>query len=395
MCDTGPKTAPLSVEGRFQSRYTVAMIEWIPEPLHALGPWGLAYWQWIGIVVAFVIAVIVGRIAGRVVIWLAFRFAMRTETPWDDAALDRLGRPTRFLGKVLVARALLPLLELPASATSVGHDVLLAALGVGVIWSAASIVDVIVSRLSQSPWALKRPASRALLSLAGRTTKVVLLIVAAITFLGSVGLPVGSLIAGIGIGGIALAFGAQKTVENLFGAFSLGIDQPLREGDFVRTDPDTLGTVEVIGLRSTRLRTLDRTVISIPNGRLADSKIETFGERDRCRLHTILSLVYSTTSAQMREVLAGIERVLRAHPRTYQDEMVVKFFRLGDSSLSIEVQSWYASNDYNAFRTWRQDMLLAFMEIVEQAGTAFAFPTQTVHVESAPAAQAVQATKSR
>ncbi|MDQ3363961.1 MAG: mechanosensitive ion channel family protein [Myxococcota bacterium] len=365
-------------------------MKWIPEPLHALGPWGLAYWQWIGLVVAFLVAIIIGRIAGRVVIWVAFRLAVRTATPWDDAAVQRLGRPIRFLGKVLVARALLPLLELPAAATSLGHDVLLAALGVGVIWSAASIVDVVVSRLAQSPWAVKRPASRALLSLAGRTTKVLLLIIAAITFLSSVGLPVGSLIAGVGIGGIALAFGAQKTIENLFGAFALGIDQPLREGDFVRTDPDTLGTVEVIGLRSTRLRTLDRTVVSIPNARLADSKIETFGERDRCRLHTVLGLVYSTTSAQMREVIAGIERVLRAHPRTYQDEMVVKFFRLSDSSLSIEVQAWYAANDYGAFRTWRQDMLLAFMEVVEQAGTAFAFPTQTVHVETPPAAQAAK-----
>ncbi len=389
MCDSAAKTAPLSVERRFQARYMVAM-KWIPEPLHALGPWGLAYWQWIGLVVAFLVAIIIGRIAGRVVIWVAFRLAVRTATPWDDAAVQRLGRPIRFLGKVLVARALLPLLELPAAATSLGHDVLLAALGVGVIWSAASIVDVVVSRLAQSPWAVKRPASRALLSLAGRTTKVLLLIIAAITFLSSVGLPVGSLIAGVGIGGIALAFGAQKTIENLFGAFALGIDQPLREGDFVRTDPDTLGTVEVIGLRSTRLRTLDRTVVSIPNARLADSKIETFGERDRCRLHTVLGLVYSTTSAQMREVIAGIERVLRAHPRTYQDEMVVKFFRLSDSSLSIEVQAWYAANDYGAFRTWRQDMLLAFMEVVEQAGTAFAFPTQTVHVETPPAAQAAK-----
>ncbi|MBA3394289.1 MAG: mechanosensitive ion channel family protein [Deltaproteobacteria bacterium] len=363
------------------------MIEWIPAPLRVLGPWGLEYWQWLGIAIAIVIAVIAGRIAGRFVIWIAGRIATRTDATWDDDALLRLARPTRFLGKVLIARLLLPVLLLPASATSVIVNVLLAALGFGVIWGLVSVIDVIVSRLALQPWAVKRPASRALISLAGRTAKVLLLVIAAITFLGSFGLPVGSLIAGVGIGGIALAFGAQKTVENLFGAFAIGIDQPLREGDFVRTDADTLGTVEAVGLRSTRIRTLDRTIVSIPNGRLSESKIETFGERDRCRLHTVIGLVYSTTSKQMREVLDGIERVLRAHPRTYQTEMVVRFMRFGSSSLDIEIQAWYDVNDFNAFRIWRQDMLLEIMGVVEAAGSAFAFPTQTLHVASAPGSQ--------
>lgn len=363
------------------------MIEWIPAQLRVLGPWGLEYWQWLGIAIALVIAFIAGRLAGRFVIWVAGRIAARTEATWDDDALRRLARPTRFLGKVLVARLLLPVLMLPTSAASVIVNVLLAALGVGVIWGLVSVIDVMVSRLALQPWAVKRPASRALISLAGRTAKVLLLVIATITFLGSFGLPVGSLIAGVGIGGIALAFGAQKTVENLFGAFAIGIDQPLREGDFIRTDAETLGTVEAVGLRSTRIRTLDRTIISMPNGRLSESKIETFGERDRCRLHTVIGLVYSTTSGQMREVLAGIERVLRAHPRTYQTEMVVRFIRFGSSSLDVEVQAWYDVNDYDAFRLWRQTMLLEFMGIVEAAGTTFAYPTQTLHIASVPESQ--------
>lgn len=384
MCDIARNTLPCRWKACGGYVYTSGMIEWIPAQLRVLGPWGLEYWQWLGIAIAIVIAFIGGRIAGRFVIWIAGRIAARTEATWDDDALRRLARPTRFLGKVLVARLLLPVLMLPASASSVIVNVLLAALGFGVIWGLVSVIDVMVSRLVLQPWAVKRPASRALISLAGRTAKVLLLIIATITFLGSFGLPVGSLIAGVGIGGIALAFGAQKTVENLFGAFAIGIDQPLREGDFIRTDAETLGTVEAVGLRSTRIRTLDRTIISMPNGRLSESKIETFGERDRCRLHTVIELVYSTTSAQMREVLAGIERVLRAHPRTYQTEMVVRFIRFGSSSLDVEVQAWYDVNDYDAFRLWRQDMLLEFMSIIEAAGTTFAYPTQTLHIASAP-----------
>ena len=358
------------------------MTSYIPESLLKMGPWGLAYWQWIGIGIAIVVAFIAGRIASRVVLWVGSRIARRTESTLDDEALQRLDRPMRFLGKILAARALLPLLELPNPAHPAVRNVLLAAMGVGVIWCAISLIDVIVARLALGAWATRRPASRALVSLGGRIIKVLLVIIATITFLGSIGLPVGSLIAGLGIGGVALAFGAQKTVENLFGAFALGIDQPLREGDFVRTETD-MGTVEIVGLRSTRIRTVDRTVISIPNGRLADSRIETFGERDRIRMSTMLGLEYGTTSATLREVIAGVERLLREHPDTFKDDISVRFRALGASSLDIEVIAWFSGTDFAKFREWRQEMLLGMMAVVERAGAAFAFPTQTLHIASA------------
>lgn len=358
----------------------------MPESLLQLGPWGLAYWQWLGIAIAIVIAFIAGRVASRVALWIGHRIVVRTESKLDDEALARLNRPVRFLGKVLAARALLPLLELPANVVDTTKQVLLAAMGIGVIWCVVALIDVSVTRFQAAEWAQKRPASRGLITLAGRTLKVLLVIIGAIGFLGSLGLPVTSLIAGVGIGGIALAFGAQKTVENLFGAFALGIDQPLREGDFVKTDAETMGTVECVGLRSTRIRTLDRTIVSLPNGKLADSKIETFGERDRIRLHTMLNLVYSTTSAQIRTIVAEIERLLREHADTYKDEIIVKFRQIGPSSLDIEVMTWFDSTDFAKFRDWRQDMLLAFMGVVERAGTTFAYPTQTLHIASPPPA---------
>jgi MscS family membrane protein len=364
------------------------MTDYMPDSLLKLGPWGLAYWQWLGIGIAVVLAFIAGRVASRLVLWIGGRVVTRTESTVDDEALKRLNRPVRFLGKVVAARGLLPILELPAGAEANTKSVLLALLGIGAVWCAVSLIDVVISRLAFADWAKTRPASRGLLTLAGRTLKVLLVIIAAISFLGSFGLPVGSLIAGVGIGGIALAFGAQKTVENLFGAFAIGIDQPLREGDFVKTDADTMGTVEAIGLRSTRIRTLDRTVVSMPNGKLADMRIETFGERDRVRLHTMISLVYETTSEQIREVITNIEGALRASPDTYKDEVVVKFRAFGPSSLEIEVMTWYAGTDFAKFRDWRQDMLIAFMGVVERAGTSFAFPTQTLHVASVPTAKA-------
>jgi MscS family membrane protein len=214
----------------------------------------------------------------------------------------------------------------------------------------------------------------------------VLVVIAVIGFLGSLGLPVGSLLAGLGIGGIAIAFGAQKTVSDLFGAFALGIDQPLREGDYVKIDSDVVGTVESVGLRSTRVRTADRTIVSLPNGKVADMRIETFAVRDRCRLSTTIGLVYSTTAAQMREVLAGFERVLRAHMKIWPASVQVRFTQFSESSLDILINCWFMTSDGDEFALYRQEVLLAFMDVVEQAGTDFAFPTHTVHLVHPPTA---------
>lgn len=350
-----------------------------------MGPAGLAYWQWIGCVLALAVAVIGGRFVARILVWSVSRLTASTETAWDDELIRRLARPLRLLGCVVAARMLLPLLELPSDTEESTKGILLAVFGVALVWCVVRLVDLVVGHLTIAPWAVARPASRGLLTLASRVVKFILIVFAAIGFLGALGIPVTSLIAGVGIGGIALAFGAKQTVENLFGAFALGIDQPLREGDFVRTDSDVIGTVEAVGLRSTRIRTPDRTIVSMPNGRLADSRIETFGLRDRCRLHTVLGLHYGTTSAQLRDVLANVERVLREDPKTYAEELHVKLVRLGDSAFEIEVQAWFASSEYSEFRNWRQEMLLAFVEVIEKAGTKLAYPTRAIQIESMPA----------
>jgi MscS family membrane protein len=223
-----------------------------------------------------------------------------------------------------------------------------------------------------------------LIPLGRRVVKVLVVAMAAIAILSELGYPVASLVAGLGIGGLALALAAQKTVENLFGAFSIGVDQPFREGDFVKIE-DFVGTVEAVGLRSTQFRTLDRTLITIPNGRLADMRVESFAARDRIRLFCVLGLVYSTTPAQMRAILAELERLLRAHEKIWPDSLTVRFREFAASSLDIEIMAWFQTQDWNEFLAIRQELFLGFMDLVERAGSSFAFPTRTIHhVQEAP-----------
>jgi MscS family membrane protein len=221
---------------------------------------------------------------------------------------------------------------------------------------------------------------RALVPLAVRIGWFAVLAIGLVAVLADLGYPVASLVAGLGIGGLALALAAQKTVENLFGAFSISVDQPFSVGDFISVD-GTQGEVLAVGLRSTRIRTPDRTVVTIPNGKLADMKVETYAVRDRIRLALVLGLVRSSTSAQVRAVIEAVTRVLRAHPKTYQDDLAVRLKALTADSLDIEVAAFFTTTDFNEFAAIRQDMLLAFLSSVEEAGTALAFPTRAVVLE--------------
>jgi MscS family membrane protein len=362
----------------------MSLSAWIPKPLLELGPWDLAWWQWIAVIVNVLLAMLIGRIAVRLVSWALRRVATRTTTTLDDDLLVMLAGPLRLLAAVLVYRLALPLIELPDYRAETITHVLLAVLAYGVVWGVLRAIDVLMSHAGTASWAQRRPASRALLSLIGRTLKVVVVIIAAVSFLGAIGLPIASLLAGLGIGGIAIAFGAQKTVENLFGAFALGVDQPLREGDSVKIEADLIGTVESVGLRSTRVRTPDRTIVTLPNGRLADMKIETFAARDRCRFATTLGLTYGTTASQLRAVTSGIESTLRKHPKIWTEDLVVRFMGFGQSSLDLEVVCWFQTSDYQEFRAIREEILVAIMELVERSGSAFAFPTRTIRVASVP-----------
>ena len=246
-------------------------------------------------------------------------------------------------------------------------------------WALWRTIAVFAALTLTRPWARTNPATLSLLTVGSNILRGAVVALGVLAMVAALGYPVGTVLAGLGIGGLALAFGAQKTVENVFGSMALAVDQPLRVGDFVKVE-DFVGTVEDIGLRSTRFRTLDRTVVSIPNGKLADQRLESFQLRDRMRLATTVGLTYATTRQQMQAVLAGFERVLRSHPRIWADEVIVKFKAFGASSLDIEVMAWFQVPTWEEFQECRQDVLLEFMRVVEEAGSSFAFPTRTIHL---------------
>jgi MscS family membrane protein len=350
----------------------------LPEPLLRPGPFDILYWQYLALPLLVLLAWITGRLLAFVTRKLIGKAVARTASKWDDVLIVKIGAPLTLAWGLAAFALLVPRLGLYEPARDTMQGVIRAGFLVALFWSVLRAIDVTKSYFMEATTP-GQASARALVPLGSQIAKLLVLAAAAVTVLSELGYPVASLVAGLGIGGVALALAAQKTVENLFGSVSIGVDQPFRIGDFVKVE-DVLGNVETIGLRSTRIRTLDRTLVTIPNGKLADMRIESYTARDRFRLHAVIGLVYGTTAAQLRQVIADIEAALREEPAFFEDAVMVAVKGFGPSSIDVEAMAWFETGTFDEFVVVRQRLLLRFLEIVEKNGTSFAFPTQTVHV---------------
>ncbi|QNF34000.1 mechanosensitive ion channel family protein [Adhaeribacter swui] len=212
-----------------------------------------------------------------------------------------------------------------------------------------------------------------------RGAKLAVMVFGVIGVLSTLGFDVTTGLAALGVGGLALALGAQKTVENFVGSVTLIADQPIRVGDFCKVG-DTVGTVETIGMRSTRIRTNDRTVVTIPNGDFSSQRIENFAHRDRVWFHPTFTVRCDTSTEQLRYLLVELRAILYSHPKIDPASARVRFVGIGDFSYNLEVFSYVLTSDFNEFLEIQEDLLLRMMEVVEASGTGFAYPSQTVYL---------------
>ena len=353
--------------------------EHLPVALLRHGPGGLALWQWLALPVVTLLSLAAGALLGWLTRQVLGHFAARTQVTWDDELVSRAAGPVTLVWALLVADLLRPLLALEGGADDLYGRVLRAGFFLSVFWGGYRAIDVAMRPRGDSA----SPGFEGRLSFFRKAAKVAVLALGLVAVLTELGFKVTSLLAGLGIGGIAVALAAQKTVENLIGSITIGMDRPFQVGDSIQVD-GVIGVVEAVGLRSSRLRTPDRTVVTIPNGKLADMRIESYTARDRWRIALRLGLRHETTAAQLRQVLAEIEATLRDHPAAGPDAPQVHFSEIKDSCLWIEIQAWVKAADWNEFGRIRGELNLRFLEIVEAAGTGLGFPTQTLHVASVP-----------
>jgi MscS family membrane protein len=217
------------------------------------------------------------------------------------------------------------------------------------------------------------------LRLLTRLAKAGIAIVGVLILLYMAGMNLTAVLAGLGVGGLAVAFAAQKTLENLLGGIMVISDRPIRVGDICRAG-DYTGTVEDIGLRSTRIRTLDRTVVSVPNGQVAALSLENFSLRDKFWFRHNLRLRGETAADQLRYVLAEVRRLLYEHPKVETHSSRARLIGFKEGTLEIEVFAYILTASYDIFLAIQEDLLLRLMDIIEGSGTGVANSVQTMYI---------------
>jgi MscS family membrane protein len=256
---------------------------------------------------------------------------------------------------------------------------------VGAVWfvwlTMKWVADAVIAR---SPRISEGSLDAHLIKFTERTIGIMLIIGFVFQFLHNMGIPVYGLIAGAGIGGIAVALASQSTLENFVGTLNIFADRPARVGDSCRFGDESpglsrVGTVEEIGLRSTRIRGPDRTITTIPNADFAKMHIVNLSKRNQMVLKMSIGLRYETTTDQLRVVLARLREMLLAHPCITQEPARVRATTLGEYAINLELTAYVDTEDWNEFLSVQEDVILRVMEIVADAGTAFAFPSRTIY----------------
>jgi MscS family membrane protein len=227
-------------------------------------------------------------------------------------------------------------------------------------------------------------AGVSLLRVGRRLIDVVIVLAGVLVTLRHFGVDPTPLLAGLGVGGIAVALAAQKTLENIIAGASLIFDQAVRVGDFLKVG-EVQGTVDHIGLRSTRIRTLDRSIVSVPNSQIANMSLETLSARDKFWFHPVVGLRQGTTDAQMQIVLDGIRQVLLRQAAVDPDSIRVRLQRLGPISFDIEVSAYVLAPDWARFLEIQEGLLRRITEIVRASGAEMAGPPVPVAAPGVPA----------
>ncbi len=224
------------------------------------------------------------------------------------------------------------------------------------------------------------PISRELANFLKELLKVLLVIICAFTALRFIfDVNITALVASLGIGGLAVALAAQDTLTNLLASFTIYLDKPFKVGDLIETG-EIKGTVEYVGFRTTRLRTLDKSLLTVPNKKMIDSALNNITLSEMRRVRIVLNLTYKSQTEQILSIVGDLKKVIGEHPDT-NDDYVVHFTDISSSSLNILVLYFVNGNEYEKMLTVKEEINIKIMKIVEQHGCEFAFPTQTVYLQ--------------
>ena len=306
----------------------------------------------------------------------------------DDLSFWEVERRRLNRGILLVTAGItllvgFPMLDFDPEIENIVNQIASLVAAVGVLQVAYRAIDIFMDVLARRATQTESKLDDSLVPLLRTAVRLFVTFVGLLFVLQNLDINVSSLIAGLGLGGLAIALAAQDTVRNLLGGVTIFADKPFEVGDWVVVD-GVEGTVEAVGFRSTRVRTFYNSLISVPNGNLMDSGIDNMGQRRWRRYKTTLGVAYHTKPDQLQAFVEGIRAIIQANPGMRQDYYIVEFHGFGATSLDILVYCFIDAEDWNEELRTRHVLNLDIMRLAESLQVEFAFPTQTLHIANMP-----------
>jgi MscS family membrane protein len=369
-----------AIPGLYKELNAVAVETLIPDFLRETTIAGVPLFEWLAVLAGmpalYLLTALINQLINLIARHILPRFGKRS----DLARHEFLPRPVRLLLIALVIRWGLSKIALPLLARYFWSNTAALIEITAYVWILILLNGVAEGFLNRRMVRLNRSGANSILRLGRRTVDSLIVFAGILVGFHHLGVNVTAALAGLGVGGIAVALAAQKTLENVIGGISVVFDQTVRAGDQVKVG-DQVGTVEHIGLRSTRIRTSDRTLVSIPNGQLSNVSLENISSRDKFWFHHILSLRYDTSASAMHAIVDGVNQLLAQHSSVESASARVRFLGFGASSLNVELYAYVIATDWSDFLNMQQALLLDSMDIAHAAGTHLAYPSQTLYLD--------------
>ena len=337
----------------------------------------LRLWQWVALVLVILGGALLAWLATAPLLGLLAVVVPADRRHQSRRLLGGITGPIRLLVVIVTVAAATPWLVLSvpaATGTALARTI---ATTIAVTWLWLSIVDVVAAIADDRLRTHGRAGAVSVIPLGRRTLKMFVAVMAGIAIVQNLGYDATGILAGLGVGGLALALAAQKTIENLLGGAMLITDQPVRVGDLCRFGTRT-GTIEDIGLRSTRIRTPERSVVAVPNAEFAATQIENLALRDRMFLSTTIGLRVDTTATQLRAVLDALRALLDAVPRIDRSSVSVRLVGLTPIALEILISAYVLTRNWDEFVALREEFYLQALDAIDAAGSGLAASSLTL-----------------
>jgi MscS family membrane protein len=346
---------------------------------------GIKIWKWLGLLILVVLSQIVFLLVKRISNIFISQFLKR-KIEITQEVQDSLLKLSRTLGLILSVRFILFLLPMFQIAPKLNAQIIktLNVLSIFfIIITIKHIIKILFVYFGKITEKTENTLDDQLLPVLYKLSMIIVWALGIIYILDYMGVNVTALLAGISIGGLALALAAQDTVKNFFGSIMIFLDKPFQIGDLVEFE-GTTGSIEEVGVRSTRIRTVTNSLMYVPNARIADSVINNLGLRVFRRFYTELGVTYDTSPALIEKFVEGIRKIIEMHPLTVKDRYEVHLNSFASSSLNIILLVFFDTRDWSIELKSRHELMVAVIRLAEAIGVRFAFPTQTLHIEEMP-----------